>query len=158
MGKCVEKQVTRRATWLKSGNSQRVAASLESEQAVILGLGVDLVDNGRLEQELAGGDWRVHDSVFVENEIRQYRDLRKSSQWYAACFAAKEAALKALNISVFDFSVFRDVELEERHTGCYELSFHGQLEARCRELGVKNATVRIAHGKKVTIASVLLND
>jgi phosphopantetheinyl transferase (holo-ACP synthase) len=57
---------------------------------VILGLGIDLLENSRVERELARGDWLLGDGIFTREEIRHCSGSREAALGYAACFAAKE--------------------------------------------------------------------
>lgn len=123
---------------------------------MIIGVGIDLVENRRFEAELARGDWSSADGIFTENEIIRSRRLRRKSQAYASCFAAKEATLKALNIDVSGLSLFRNIELGPEHNRRYELHLQGLLKKKSEQLGVKQVRVSIAHDAKHTIAMVLV--
>ena len=61
---------------------------------MIVGLGIDLLENNRVERELARGDWLLNEGIFTREEIKDCSGSRKPALRYAACFAAKEATLK----------------------------------------------------------------
>jgi phosphopantetheinyl transferase (holo-ACP synthase) len=78
---------------------------------MIVGLGIDILDNQRVERELPDGRWPLRDGVYTAGEIDFCSACRKPALRYAECFAAKEAALKALGITVPDVAIFREVEV-----------------------------------------------
>ena len=123
---------------------------------VIVGLGIDLVDNSRFEQELARGQWTRADGIFTGEEILYSRSGRHAAQRYAACFAAKEAALKALGVGVEDLAIFREVEVRFGRGGVCGIVLHDRLQLEAGRLGVRHINLSIAGAKKQTGAMVIL--
>ena len=62
----------------------------------VLGLGVDLCSVRRLEQALSGPQPEVLAALFTAGEIARCSAHGNRAAHFAACFAAKEAVLKAL--------------------------------------------------------------
>ena len=123
---------------------------------MIVGLGIDLVANSRMEQELARGEWLAGDGVFTAREIRRCRRDRRPAVCYAACFAAKEATLKALGVNVGDWGVLRQIEIDPGKCGTGAVVLHDRMKAESEHLGVKHIRVSIASGKQKTGAMVIL--
>ena len=123
---------------------------------MILGLGVDLVENRRVTQELARGDWRPENGVFTRAEIERCSTGKDPALRYAACFAAKEATLKALGVGVSDWAVFREVEIGLDKNGEYAVVLHDRLKSQAEQLGVRHIRVSIAAAAKQTGAMVIL--
>ncbi|HEY5175358.1 MAG TPA: holo-ACP synthase [Terriglobales bacterium] len=123
---------------------------------MIVGLGIDLVENGRVTQELARGDWRQENGVFTSEEIRRCSTGRNPALLYAACFAAKEATLKALGVGVSDLAMFREVEIGLDENGEYAVILHDRLKSESEQLGVRHIRVSIAAAAKQTGAMVIL--
>ncbi len=123
---------------------------------MILGMGIDLIANRGVEQELARGDWQLGDGIFTSREISRCGRNRKPALCYAACFAAKEAALKALGISVGDLSVMREVEIELDSNGKCTVVLYDRVKSESEHIGVKHITVSIASSKQQTGAMVIL--
>jgi holo-[acyl-carrier protein] synthase len=109
---------------------------------VIIGIGIDLLDTKRFEQELARQSWSVDDGIFTAQEIIRCSAARNPAVWYSACFAAKEAGLKALGLATTDLGLFREVEVDFLDTR-QELIFHKRPRARSRRLGVRNSRLAL---------------
>jgi holo-[acyl-carrier protein] synthase len=123
---------------------------------VIVGLGIDLVENSRVTQELARGDWRQENGIFTTEEIEHCSTGKNPALRYAACFAAKEATLKALGVGVSDLAMFREVEMGVDNNGEYAVVLHDRLKSESEQLGVRHIRVSIAAAAKQTGAMVIL--
>jgi len=122
---------------------------------VILGLGLDLVDIARMARILEGPPPRVERfvaRVFTPGE-RAYCDARADrASRYAARFAAKEAALKALGVPAgLRFHEFEVV----RGEGAPELVLTGAAADAARTLGVERLHLSITHDGGVAAAVVV---
>lgn len=122
---------------------------------MVVGIGVDLVENSRFERELLRGQWRLEDGVFSSCEIQQCSSVRATSR-YAACFAAKEATLKALGIGACDLEMFREIEVVIAANGDYGVSLHERAKRESEQLGVRQIKISIARGNTHTSAIVIL--
>jgi holo-[acyl-carrier protein] synthase len=125
---------------------------------VVLGLGLDLLEIGRVDKELSRGEWLLADGIFSAEEIAHCSSTEKPALHYAACFAAKEAILKALGIPVGDLSMFREVEVMPGGDGVYRAVLSSRLKVGSEQLGVKNIALSIAHGTHQTVALAILED
>jgi holo-[acyl-carrier protein] synthase len=123
---------------------------------VIVGLGIDVIENRRVEQELARGDWAREDGIFSSEEIAHCNTGKKPARRYAACFAAKEAALKALGVAVGDLAIFREVEVRFDTGSEYGIVLHDRLRSEAGRLGVRHINLSIAATKTQTGAMVML--
>lgn len=110
---------------------------------MIVGIGIDLLDTRRVERELARQGWSADEGIFTAQEIRHCSGRRDPARWYAACFAAKEATLKALGLPGTDLGIFREVEVEFI-AGQQELILHKRLKARSNKLGVRHTRLSLA--------------
>ena len=123
---------------------------------MIVGLGVDLLENSRIAQELARGDWRQENGVFTSEEVKRCSTGKNPALRYAACFAAKEATLKALGVGVSDLAMFREVEIGLDENGEYAVVLHDRLKSESEQLGVRHIRVSVAAAAKQTGAMVIL--
>ena len=123
---------------------------------MIVGLGVDLLENSRVAQELARGDWRQENGVFTSEEIKRCSTGKNPALRYAACFAAKEATLKALGIGVSDLAMFREVAIALDENGEYAVVLHNRLKSESEQLGVRHIRVSVAAAAKQTGGMVIL--
>ena len=119
--------------------------------------GVDLVALDKFRAVLSRHPGLAQD-LFTESE-RAYCDSQKSPvTHFAARFAAKEAALKALGIGIttgIDHA-FREVEVTRTESGKPILTFHGWLSALGQRFRVSQATVSISHSAEYAMAVVIL--
>jgi len=123
---------------------------------VIVGVGVDFLENSLVEQEFARGNWRQENGIFTSEEIRRCGAGRNPALRYAACFAAKEATLKALGVEVSDLAMLREVEVGLDINGAYAVVLHDRLQSESEQLGVRHIRVSIAATAKQTSAMVIL--
>ena len=95
--------------------------------------------------------------VFTEAE-RSYCDSRgaAAAQHYAARFAAKEAALKALQTGWSGGVGWQDVEVSAKDSGAPVILFHGRARELYESMGATTAHISIAHTSEHAIAQVIL--
>src|SRR6476659_8626992 len=93
---------------------------------MIVAIGIDIIEVARIREVLVRTP-RFAERVFTAAE-RKYCDTRGvvAAQHYAARFAAKEAALKALQTGWRGGISWQDVEVAARESGAPYLMFRGQ--------------------------------
>jgi holo-[acyl-carrier protein] synthase len=123
---------------------------------VILGLGIDVVEIARVARILAGDPGRAERFLarcFTAGE-RAYCDARRDRAGrYAARFAAKEAAVKALGAPAG--VTWTDVEVE-RGEGTPRLRLGGAARAAADRLGATRLHVTLTHDAGIAAAAVIL--
>jgi holo-[acyl-carrier protein] synthase len=125
---------------------------------MILGLGVDVCDVERIEIALrAPSGRRFRARVFTEAEAAYCEARgRTRAQSYAATFAAKEAALKALRTGWADGLGWHDVALARDAAGAPSLALGGAAKALAARWGVRRVHVTLSHAGGLAIAVVVL--
>ncbi len=123
---------------------------------MIIGSGIDVVENSRVERELSRAEWQPEQGVFSSDEIHFCTHSKRPARLFATCFAVKEAALKALGIGCANLSCFHDVELVSNADGNLELKFHGHSRVVFERLGVNRAAVAVTTNARVSGAIVVL--
>lgn len=100
---------------------------------------------------------RFAERVFTSAE-RDYCESRGAvaAQHYAARFAAKEAALKALQTGWAGGISWQDVEVTAKESGAPVISFHGRAHELYVQSGATAAHLSIAHTTEHAIAEVIL--
>ena len=95
--------------------------------------------------------------VFTDGE-RAYCDGRgaAAAQHYAARFAAKEAALKALGTGWRGGLSWQDVEVVANEAGAPALVFHREARALFQRSGADTAHLTISHTAEHAVAQVIL--
>jgi len=79
-----------------------------------------------------------------------------AAQHYAARFAAKEAALKALQTGWRGGIGWQDIEIASRESGAPFLVFHGQVRELFEKSGATTAHLSMSHTSEHAIAEVVL--
>ncbi len=124
----------------------------------ILGIGIDLVECSRFER-LLQRPWarRFLGRVFTDQEQAYCLAGRSPALHFAARFAAKEAAYKALGSGVWTQSLgWRKVEVLRAANGAPRLEFHGHAHELALSLGVSSALLSLSHSSQWAVAQVLL--
>lgn len=122
---------------------------------MIVGIGVDIAEPKRIEEAVGRHGQRFLDRVFTPNEIAYCE--RKANKWerYAARFAAKEAAFKALGTGWRRGVRWRDVEITNLPSGKPTLKLSGQAEKFAAEQGVSAIVVSLTHAPNFALAQVI---
>jgi len=100
---------------------------------------------------------RFAERVFTRAE-RDYCDSRGvvAAQHYAARFAAKEAALKALQTGWRGGISWQDIEISARESGAPYLIFKEQVLTVFQQFGATATHLSISHTSEHAIAQVVL--
>lgn len=110
---------------------------------MILGIGTDLCDVGRIESALERFGERFAVRVLVDSELQRFRRHRKPAAYLAKRFAAKEAFSKALGTGIHFPVNWHNVWVENARSGKPSLKFSEPLAAFLRQRGVENVFVSI---------------
>jgi holo-[acyl-carrier protein] synthase len=125
---------------------------------VIRGIGLDLVDIDRIARLLGRHPTRARARLFSAGELT-YCDARaEPARHFAARFAAKEAAYKALAGSEEARHIhWQDIEVANAPLdGRPTLRLHGLAAKRAAELGVSVIHVTLTHSDRMAAAMVVL--
>lgn len=125
---------------------------------MIRGIGIDLADIDRISRLLARHPERARRRLFTPAE-RHYCDRRGApARHFAARFAAKEAAYKALSGTEAARHIhWLDIEVANSPLdGRPALLLHGAAAKRAEELGVILAHLTLTHSDQVAAAVVVL--
>lgn len=117
---------------------------------MIIGIGTDLTDIGRMEHACAKETFRRY--VFTDQEQKYARGRAES---LAAIFAAKEAAAKALGTGFAGFTP-KDIEVYHLKEGKPCLRFWNGAEEKRKEIGAQTCFLSLSHEKNQALAFVVL--
>jgi len=122
---------------------------------VIVSIGIDIIEIGRVREVLARTP-RFRQRVFTEAE-RGYCDSRgvASVQHYAARFAAKEAAFKALRTGWAGGVSWHEAEVTSEESGAPTLVLHGRARELFDATGATHAHLTISHTTQHAVAQVV---
>lgn len=122
---------------------------------MVLGLGVDLLSIPRFEAALRRHP-RLLERVFTAAERRACERKRRPLGSYAARFAAKEAAMKALGTGWGRGVGWQDVEVVGGLGRPPAIEFHGAAAERFGRMGGRRAVLSITHEKEMAAAVVII--
>ena len=125
---------------------------------MIVGIGIDIAEVPRIQRAIERfGDRFLH-RIFTAGEMRYCDSKATRMERYAARFAAKEAAMKALGTGWNHGVRWRDCEVTRMPSGRPTIVFHGVAAEFAARLGVKNAALSISHTAEQAIAQVILEN
>jgi holo-[acyl-carrier protein] synthase len=120
---------------------------------LVIGIGIDIVDLDEFREKLT--DELVRE-VFLPGEIEYASTQARPWEQYAARFAAKEAAFKALGDGLSQGLMWKDVEVVRGPSGKVSLRFSGRALGIAEGRALTGCRVSIAHSKKSAVAVVII--
>jgi len=113
--------------------------------------GVDILEIERLRAVLERHGERFLQRVFTSREVGECRGRAEA---LAACFAAKEAAVKALGTGIGPVD-WIEVETLHHPAGNPYLVLHGRAAEIARSLGLSTWAVSLSHSHSYAVAVVV---
>jgi len=125
---------------------------------MVVGLGVDVFDVGRVEAKLQPRDSAFLQQVFTPAEMADCEAQSRPAAHYAARFAAKEAVLKALAppVEAEVPLVWRDIDIRRAQDGRHDVVLHGPARALAERRGVTRILLSITLARGLALASAVL--
>jgi len=125
---------------------------------VIVGLGLDIAEIDRIEAAVTRHGTPFLERIFTTLEVAYCESHRNKFERYAARFAAKEAAMKALGTGWRRGVRWRDIEVVRDPTGKPTLHLEGAARQIANDLGVKNISITITHSGNLALAEVIFEN
>jgi holo-[acyl-carrier protein] synthase len=122
---------------------------------MLYGLGIDMVEVGRIKRALNRWGERFLHRVFTSEERDYCKRKAFPEQSLAARFAAKEAVLKAIGTGLSGGIRWTDVRIVNGKSGRPEVRLGKNITQR---IGNKKILLSISHTKEFAIAQVILLD
>lgn len=122
---------------------------------MICGTGVDIAETSRIQGSLERHGERFAKKVFTPAEIAYCEKFKNRAERYAARFAAKEAAFKALGTGWREGVRWLDVEVTHQPSGKPELILSGRAQEVARGLRITRMSVSISHSDRYVVALVI---
>jgi holo-[acyl-carrier protein] synthase len=123
---------------------------------MIIGTGIDIAEVPRIAASIERFGDRFLRRVFTEGEIRYCESKANRFERYAARFAAKEAAMKAIGTGWNHGVAWRDIEVVRMPGGRPTIKFHGKAAEFSTKLGATNIALSLTHSETYAIAQVIL--
>ena len=125
---------------------------------MIIGNGVDIIDNKRIEKSLKIKGFK--ERLFTFNEINQSKKYRNKTNYFAKRFAAKEAFVKSIGIGFRNNINFNDIEIYNNKKGSPKIKISQKIkDILKKKLKIKNYDIHLSLSdeKNHSIAFVILN-
>ena len=123
---------------------------------MIVGTGIDIAEVPRVAAAITRFGNRFLQRIYTEGEIRYCESKANRVERYAARFAAKEAAMKALGTGWNHGVRWRDVEVCRQPGGRPTIVFHGKAAEHAARLGAAHVALSLSHTAEQAIAQVIL--
>jgi holo-[acyl-carrier protein] synthase len=118
---------------------------------MIIGVGCDIVDHNSTKQLGWETDTQVLARILSLNELELYQS-KKTIQFIAGRFAAKEAVLKSIGIGMQDGISLTDIEILQSMLGKPEINLNGEVKKISDELRVAKWHLSITHSSNYSVA------
>lgn len=127
------------------------------QNEVVLGTGIDLVENDRIRAVLSRWDKQFLARVFTASESRYCQEKAFPEQHFAARFAIKEAVAKALRTGIGPHVGWLDIEVtKDEESGAPSVSLAGAAQNYAEQWGVTRILVSLAHTRHYAVAQALV--
>jgi holo-[acyl-carrier protein] synthase len=125
---------------------------------MIVGLGMDIAEIDRIEAAITRYGQPILTRLFTPAEVSYCESHKNRFERYAARFAAKEAAMKALGTGWSRGVRWRDIEVASEPSGKPVLRLEGRAREIAAHLGVKNISLTISHSGNLALAQVIFEN
>ena len=123
----------------------------------VLGIGVDLVENDRMQEMITRWGHRFLDKVFLPSEQSYCEEKAMPGRHYAGRFAVKESVSKASGTGLGPHLGLLDIEVVRNHaTGAPSVRLSARARAWATSLGVGRVLVSLSHTHHYAMAQALL--
>ena len=125
---------------------------------IILGNGVDIVDNLRIKKSIKSNNFVKR--IYSKDEIKKSKNVKNKANFFAKRFAAKEAFVKSLGTG-FRYGInFKDISVKNNNLGKAELYLNKKIKTfLSHKLKYKKYKIHLSLSdeKKHSIAFVIIN-
>ncbi len=125
---------------------------------MICGIGIDLVENDRLDRIIAKWGQKFLQRVFSDSEINYCEKHALASVNYGARFAAKESFVKALGIGLGMGVKLKEIEVVNDKYGKPDLILCGEAKAQIEKRNIVKVHLSLTHTRRYASAVVLLEN
>lgn len=122
---------------------------------MIHGIGIDVVEVGRIEAAISNLGDTFLDRLFTAREREYCGKQKRPALHYAARFAAKEAVSKALGTGIGGQAGWLDMEVERAESGAPKMVFTGRAADFLAAKGIADVQVSLSHAKEYAAANAV---
>jgi holo-[acyl-carrier protein] synthase len=125
---------------------------------VIVGLGLDIAEVDRIAEAITRYGPAILERLYTPAEVAYCESHKNKFERYAARFAAKEAAMKALGTGWKRGVRWRDIEVSNAPGGKPTVRLEGVARNIADGLGVRNISLSITHSGNLALAEVIFEN
>ncbi|MBI5474355.1 MAG: holo-ACP synthase [Ignavibacteriae bacterium] len=122
---------------------------------MVRGIGVDIIEIGRIRKSIEELGHHFVQKIFTEQEVAYCSGKPNAFQHFAARFAAKEALSKAISTGWSGEFRWKDVEVMNEPSGNPVLAFHGTMKDLLSQCAV---FVSLSHSDDHVVAMVVIEE
>ena len=122
---------------------------------MILGIGTDLMDMGRLSKESLSGEDPFAVRTFSKAELVSAGKTPDPYAYLAVRFAGKEAVFKALGRRI-PHAAFNEIEILSDQNGAPFVNLYGYTKQAAMEMGVSRIHISLTYEKEYAAAFAVL--
>ena len=123
---------------------------------MIYGVGIDLVENSRMDKIVKKWGPKFINRIFSEEEILYCEKHAHSAIHYGARFAAKESFLKALGIGIGKGVKLSDIEVVNDENGKPAFVLYGEAQIQIKRRKISKIHLSLTHTHQYSTAMVLM--
>ena len=125
---------------------------------MLVGLGSDIIDIGRVEKTIKKFGTRFIRRIFTNEEIKRSENQKNRIASYAKRFAAKEACSKALGTGFSKGVFWKDIEIKNNKIGKPYIILHNRAHTLLNKNFSATAKIEVSLSdeKNYAIASVII--
>jgi holo-[acyl-carrier protein] synthase len=122
----------------------------------LFGIGVDLVENARIEHSLDRFGERFLHRVFTAGEIEYSQSMKYPARHLAARFAAKEAVSKAFGTGIGKAMGWKDIDVRRKPSGEPFVILEGGAKKLAEERKVSKVSITLSHTEHHAMAVIVI--
>src|SRR5688572_6163859 len=122
----------------------------------VLGIGVDLVENVRIQHSLDRFGDRFLQRVFTAGEIEYSQSMKYPARHLAARFAAKEAVSKAFGTGIGKAMGWKDIDVRRKESGEPFVVLEGGAKKLADERAVSAVWITLSHTENHAMAMIVI--
>jgi holo-[acyl-carrier protein] synthase len=123
---------------------------------MILGVGIDIIEVGRIESSYERFGERFVNRILLPGEIQYCLTHKKPGPFLAARFAAKEAVSKAFGTGIGAQLGWQDIEVCGKESGEPFVVLHGNGETLLQERNARAVLISLSHTQSHAAAVAVL--
>src|SRR3979490_2186137 len=122
----------------------------------VLGIGVDLVENARIEHSLERFGERFLKRVFTPGEIEYSQSMKFPARHLGARFAAKEAVSKAFGTGIGKAMGWKDIDVHRKPSGEPFVVLGGGAKQLAEQRKVSKVSITLSHTDNHAMAVIVM--